>query len=114
MGTHDYEDDSRNKAVLVSVNGDIVPRQEAKVSVFDAGFLLGDGVWESFRLHNGTIVFAEDHLDRLLMRGSWTFCSPLLTSTVTSLIPSTPLCSSALLYSGMMTRVGGPEITHGA
>ena len=65
MGTHDYEDDSRNKDVLVSVNGDIVPRQEAKVSVFDAGFLLGDGVWESFRLHNGTIVFAEDHLDRL-------------------------------------------------
>ena len=65
MGTHDYEDDSRNKDVLVSVNGDIVHRQEAKVSVFDAGFLLGDGVWESFRLHNGTIVFAEDHLDRL-------------------------------------------------
>ena len=65
MGTHDYEDDSRNKDVLVSVNGDIVPRQEAKVSVFAAGFLLGDGVWESFRLHNGTIVFAEDHLDRL-------------------------------------------------
>ena len=65
MGTHDYEDDSRNEDILVSVNGDIVPRQEAKVSVFDAGFLLGDGVWESFRLHNGTIVFAEDHLDRL-------------------------------------------------
>ena len=65
MGTHDYEDDSRNEDILVSVNGDIVHRQEAKVSVFDAGFLLGDGVWESFRLHNGTIVFAEDHLDRL-------------------------------------------------
>ena len=65
MGTHDYEDDSRSKDILVSVNGDIVLRDEAKVSVFDAGFLLGDGVWESFRLHNGTIVFAEDHLDRL-------------------------------------------------
>ncbi|MDP6562707.1 MAG: aminotransferase class IV [Candidatus Thalassarchaeum sp.] len=65
MGTHDYEVDSRNKDILVSVNGDIVLRDEAKVSVFDAGFLLGDGVWESFRLHNGTIVFAEDHLDRL-------------------------------------------------
>ena len=65
MGTHDYEDDSRNKDILVSVNGDIVLRDEAKVSVFDAGFLLGDGIWESFRLHNGTIVFAEDHLDRL-------------------------------------------------
>ena len=65
MGTHDYEDDPRNKDVLISVNGDIVPREEAKVSVFDAGFLLGDGVWESFRLHNGTIVFADEHLDRL-------------------------------------------------
>ena len=65
MGTHDYEEDSRNQDVLISVNGEITPRQNAKVSVFDAGFLLGDGVWESFRLHKGTIAFAEDHLDRL-------------------------------------------------
>ena len=65
MGTHEYEEDSRNQDVLISVNGEITPRQNAKVSVFDAGFLLGDGVWESFRLHKGTIVFAEDHLDRL-------------------------------------------------
>ena len=65
MGTHEYEQDSRNQDVLISVNGEITPRQNAKVSVFDAGFLLGDGVWESFRLHKGTIVFAEDHLDRL-------------------------------------------------
>jgi len=65
MGTHDYEEDSRNQDVLISVNGEITPRRNAKVSVFDAGFLLGDGVWESFRLHKGTIVFAEDHIDRL-------------------------------------------------
>ena len=65
MGTHEYEEDSRNQDVLISVNGEITPRQNAKVSVFDAGFLLGDGVWESFRLHKGTIAFAEDHLDRL-------------------------------------------------
>ncbi len=65
MGTHEYEEDSRNQDVLISVNGEITPRQKAKVSVFDAGFLLGDGVWESFRLHKGTIAFAEDHLDRL-------------------------------------------------
>jgi len=65
MGTHDYEEDSRNQDVLISVNGEITHRRNAKVSVFDAGFLLGDGVWESFRLHKGTIVFAEDHIDRL-------------------------------------------------
>ena len=65
MGAHDYEEDSRNQDVLISVNREIVPRQDAKVSVFDAGFLLGDGVWESFRLHKGTIAFADDHLDRL-------------------------------------------------
>ena len=65
MGTHEYEEDSRNQDVLISVNGEITPRQNAKVSVFDAGFLLGDGVWESFMLHRGTIAFAEDHLDRL-------------------------------------------------
>jgi len=66
MGTHEYHDDPRNERVLISVNGELFPRGEAKVSVFDAGFLLGDGVWESFRLHNGVLVFLEEHLDRLL------------------------------------------------
>ena len=65
MGTHEYEGDPRNESVLISVNGELLPRPEAKVSVFDAGFLLGDGVWESFRLHNGTIAFADEHIDRL-------------------------------------------------
>ena len=65
MGTHDYVGDPRNENVLISVNGELLPRPEAKVSVFDAGFLLGDGVWESFRLHNGTIAFADEHMDRL-------------------------------------------------
>ena len=65
MGTHEYEGAPRNENVLISVNGELMPRPEAKVSVFDAGFLLGDGVWESFRLHNGTIAFADEHMDRL-------------------------------------------------
>ena len=65
MGTHEYEDDPRNEDVLISVNGELFPRKEAKVSVFDSGFLLGDGVWESFRLHDGKLVFIEEHLDRL-------------------------------------------------
>ena len=65
MGTHEYEDDPRNQDVLISVNGELFPRKDAKVSVFDSGFLLGDGIWESFRLHEGKLVFIEDHLDRL-------------------------------------------------
>ena len=65
MGTHEFEGDPRNESVLISVNGELLPRPEAKGSVFDAGFLLGDGVWESFRLHNGTIAFADEHMDRL-------------------------------------------------
>ena len=70
MGTHEYEDDPRNETVLISVNGKLCPRSEAMVSVFDAGFLLGDGVWESFRLHEGKLVFNEDHMDRLFRGAS--------------------------------------------
>ncbi len=65
MGTHEYEDDPRNADVLISINGELFPRGDAKVSVFDSGFLLGDGVWESFRLHNGMLAFLDEHLDRL-------------------------------------------------
>jgi branched-chain amino acid aminotransferase len=50
-GTQDYAADPRNKHLLVYVNGALVPRADAKVSVFDAGFVLGDGVWEGIRLH---------------------------------------------------------------
>lgn len=52
-GTHEYQEDPRNEDILVYVNGELVPRQEAKVSVFDSGFILGDGIWEGLRLHNG-------------------------------------------------------------
>ncbi|RLA05388.1 MAG: aminotransferase class IV [Gammaproteobacteria bacterium] len=65
-GTHEFIQDERNKDVLVYVNGEIVPRDEAKISVFDSGFLLGDGIWESFRLHNGKLAFVPQHLDRLI------------------------------------------------
>jgi len=64
-GTHDYIEDVRNRDILISVNGALVPRAEAVVSVFDSGFILGDGVWEGLRLHNGQCAFLEDHLDRL-------------------------------------------------
>ncbi len=64
-GTHAHRADPRNLHVLVYVNGRLTPRGEAVVSVFDSGFLMGDGVWEGLRLHNGKLAFARDHLDRL-------------------------------------------------
>ena len=65
MGTHDAEDDPRNERLLVWVNGVLTPKAEAVVSVYDSGFMLGDGVWEGLRLHRGRWGFLEDHLDRL-------------------------------------------------
>lgn len=64
-GTHDYQDDPRNASILIDINGDLLHRDKAVVSVFDSGFVLGDGVWEGLRVHNGKIAFLEDHLDRL-------------------------------------------------
>ena len=64
-GTHEHIPDPRNEEVLIYLDGKLVPRAEAKVSVFDSGFLLGDGVWEGLRLHNGTFAFLDRHLDRL-------------------------------------------------
>jgi branched-chain amino acid aminotransferase len=64
-GTHDYQPDPRNESVQVNVNGELVPRARAVVSVFDSGFVLGDGVWEGLRLHDGGLPFIDLHMDRL-------------------------------------------------
>jgi len=64
-GTHDSKADPRNASILIDVNGALVPRGEAMVSVFDSGFVLGDGVWEGLRVHKGRIAFLDAHLDRL-------------------------------------------------
>jgi len=64
-GTHHFVPDPRNAAVLIDVNGAYFPRAEAVVSVFDSGFMLGDGVWEGMRVHRGRIAFLDRHLDRL-------------------------------------------------
>jgi branched-chain amino acid aminotransferase len=64
-GSQDFSADPRNATVLVWLNGALVPRAEAKVSILDAGFVLGDGVWEGIRLHKGKLVFLDAHLDRL-------------------------------------------------
>jgi branched-chain amino acid aminotransferase len=64
-GTHEFVEDERNQDVLVYVNGEFFRRHEAKVSVFDSAFLVGDGIWESFRLHNNRLAFVKQHLARL-------------------------------------------------
>ena len=62
--THDAEDDSRNRDIQIYINGALVHRDEAKVSVYDSGFLLGDGMWEGMRLYNGHWAFFDDHMER--------------------------------------------------
>jgi branched-chain amino acid aminotransferase len=64
-GTQDYVGDLRNDSVLISLDGALTPRDEARVSVFDSGFVLGDGVWEGLRLVEGRIAFLDRHFDRL-------------------------------------------------
>lgn len=62
--THDAEEDARNRDIKIYVNGNIVHRDEAKVSVYDSGFMLGDGMWEGMRLYNGKWAFFDEHMDR--------------------------------------------------
>ena len=64
-GTHDHLDDPRNARIIIGVNDDLKSREEAVVSVFDSGFMLGDGVWEGIRVMNGRLLFVGQHLDRL-------------------------------------------------
>jgi len=65
FGTHSYVPDPRNKDVLININGELLPRDKAVVSVFDAGFMMGDGVWEGLRVHNGRLAFWKEHAARL-------------------------------------------------
>lgn len=65
ISTHQAEDDLRNESILIWVNGKIVPKSQAMVSVYDSGFMLGDGVWEGIRLYNGRWAFLDEHMDRL-------------------------------------------------
>ena len=63
--THDYDNDSRNNDIQIFINGEFYHRSEAKISVMDSGYLLGDGVWEGIRFHKGHLVHLQRHLDRL-------------------------------------------------
>jgi branched-chain amino acid aminotransferase len=65
ISTHQAEDDLRNESILIWVDGRIVPKAQAVVSVYDSGFMLGDGVWEGIRLYNGRWTFLDEHMDRL-------------------------------------------------
>ena len=65
VSTHDYIKDIRNENIKIYINGKLYPRSEAKISVFDSGFLLGDGVWEGIRLHEGILIHLDTHINRL-------------------------------------------------
>ena len=65
MGSHTFISNKKNDDIFININGELFHRKEAKISVFDSGFLLGDGVWEGIRLHQSKLVFIEDHVDRL-------------------------------------------------
>ena len=65
FGAHATLEDSRNQSIKIYVNGEMLPREDAKISVYDSGFMLGDGVWEGMRLHSGRFLFKDLHLNRL-------------------------------------------------
>jgi branched-chain amino acid aminotransferase len=65
VSTHQAKEDLRNEDLKIYLNGEIVAKADAVVSVYDSGFMLGDGVWEGLRLHNGQWTFIDEHLDRL-------------------------------------------------
>ncbi len=65
MSSHSYIKNKKNENIFININGELFHRNDAKISVFDSGFLLGDGVWEGIRLHKSKLVFIEEHLDRL-------------------------------------------------
>lgn len=64
-GTHEYQDDPRNADIQININGVLHHRSEAKISMFDSGFIPGDGGWEGIRLHHGKLAFIEQHMKRL-------------------------------------------------
>ena len=65
MGSHNYIPAKKNHDIFININGTLLRRNEAKISVFDSGFLLGDGVWEGIRVHESKLVFIDEHLNRL-------------------------------------------------
>jgi branched-chain amino acid aminotransferase len=65
VSTHASEEDARNEEILIWVNGTLKPKRDATVSVYDSGFMLGDGVWEGIRLYDGRWAFLDDHIERL-------------------------------------------------
>ena len=65
MSSHSYISNPKNKDIFININGELFHRSEAKISVFDSGFLLGDGVWEGIRLHKSKLMFIDNHLERL-------------------------------------------------
>ena len=67
MSSHSYIENDKNADIFINIDGKLYHRDQAKISVFDSGFLLGDGVWEGIRLHKNKLIFIDDHLDLSLI-----------------------------------------------
>ena len=65
MSSHSYVKNDKNANIFINIDGKLYQRNDAKISVFDSGFLLGDGIWEGIRLVNNEWMFLDEHLDRL-------------------------------------------------
>ena len=111
-GTHEYQDDPRNANILIDINGEHVARPEARVSVFDSGFVLGDGVWEGMRVHAGGVAFLQEHMKRLYA-GAKTIdmdigLTPDAMARLSELIPYGPARRSAFERIGQNPETGAP------
>ena len=76
MSSHSYIKNDKNYDIFINIDGKLFHRNEAKISVFDSGFLLGDGVWEGIRLHKNKLLFIDNHLDRLFESAKGISLSP--------------------------------------
>ena len=92
--THQADEDARNEAILIWIDGTLRPVAEATVSVYDSGFLLGDGVWEGLRLYGGRWAFLDDHLDRLFEAAKAIDLDIDSTSTISLALSRAPSSSS--------------------
>jgi branched-chain amino acid aminotransferase len=102
--THTYKNDDRNQSILININGELFAREDAKVSVFDSAFMLGDGVWEGLRVHHGKIPFLKKHLDRLYAGAkSLDFDLGITAAQLTDQIDATLLANN--MHEGVHLRV---------
>ncbi|KAI5480913.1 D-aminoacid aminotransferase-like PLP-dependent enzyme [Pseudohyphozyma bogoriensis] len=121
--THAVVKDQRNANIWIGMRDGVTGkfeyfrRNEAKVSVFDSGFMLGDGIWEGIRSRNGVIQFAKDHIDRLFesakaMYMDLRLTKPELLSLIHQTLDKNDMGSSPDVHIRLMVSRGMKETPH--